>query len=335
MAFDLTVCGGTFDHFHIGHKSLLRLAFSSGKRVMIGVTSDEYIKNLKINTQSPELMESIKKRRQSVSEFVKEEKALSKVQLIEIDDLFGPTLSGDLPIDAIVVSEESKKGAYLINQKRQELGLVPLKVVVLPLVMAEDEKIISSERIRGGEITREGKLYIKDTWLNRDIKLTENLRRSFQKPFGELLRNIDYSLGIRNHLVITVGDIATKNFNARSLGQDISVVDFKVAREKKFSNMKELGFAGNENIYKVDNPPGHITSGLFKKLAEIIKSSMQERIILQVNGEEDLAVLPLVLLAPLNTVIYYGQPGKGLVQVAVSEDTKNRAHSLISKLIVV
>jgi hypothetical protein len=119
------------------------------------------------------------------------------------------------------------------------------------------------------------------------------------------------------------------------LGQDISVVDFKVAREKKFSNMKELGFAGNENIYKVDNPPGHITSGLFKKLAEIIKSSMQERIILQVNGEEDLAVLPLVLLAPLNTVIYYGQPGKGLVKVAVSEDTKNKAYSLISKLIIV
>jgi pantetheine-phosphate adenylyltransferase len=334
MAFNLAVCGGTFDHFHVGHKSLLKLAFSLGKRIMIGITSDEYIKNLKINTQGPKLIESVEERRRSVLDFVKEEKALSKVQLVEIDDLFGPTLSRNLPIDVIVVSEESKKGAYLINQKRQEMGLVPLKVVIMPLIRAEDERIISSERIRGGEITREGKLYVKDAWFNKDIKLAENLRKNFQKPFGELLKNIDYSLRIKNHLVITVGDIATKNFNVRSLGQNISVVDFKVAREKKFANMRELGFAGNENIHKVDNPAGHITSGLFRKLAEIIKPSMQERVVLQVNGEEDLAVLPLVLLAPLNTVIYYGQPGKGLVEVTVSEETKNRAYSLISKLII-
>ena len=334
MAFNLAVCGGTFDHFHAGHKSLLRLAFSLGKRVTIGITSDEYIKNLKKKTQDPELIETVEERWRSVLDFVKEEKALSKAQLVEIDDLFGPTLSGNLPIDIIVVSEESKKGANLINQKRRELGLVPLEVIIMPLVTAEDEKIISSERIRGGEISREGKLYIKDEWFNRDIKLIESLRKNFQKPFGELLKNIDYPLRARNHLVIAVGDIATRNLNARSLGQNISVVDFKVAREKKFANIRELGFTGNENIHKVDNPPGHITVGLFRKLAEIIKSSMQKRTILQVNGEEDLAVLPLVLLAPLNTVIYYGQPGKGLVKVTVSEDTKNRAYSLISKLII-
>ena len=214
MAFNLAVCGGTFDHFHVGHKSLLKLAFSLGKKVMIGITSDKYIKNLKINTQSLKLIEPIEKRERSVLDFARKEKALSKVRLVGIDDLFGPTLSGDLPIDVIVVSEESKKGAYLINQKRQEIGLVPLKIVVLPLVKAEDEKIISSERIRGGEITREGKLYVKDAWLNKDIKLTEDLRKNFQEPFGKLLKNIDNSLKIGNHLIITVGDITAKNFNA-------------------------------------------------------------------------------------------------------------------------
>jgi pantetheine-phosphate adenylyltransferase len=334
MAFNLAVCGGTFDHFHIGHKSLLKLVFSLGKKVMIGITSDGYIRNLKINTQSLELIEPIEKRKQSVLNFAKEKKVLNKVRLVEIDDLFGQTLSKDLLIDAIVVSEESRRGAHLINRKRKEIGLAPLKVVVLPLIRAEDEKIISSERIRDGEITREGKLYVRDSWLNRDIELTENLRKNFQKPFGKLLENIDYSLGIRSHLVIAVGDITTKNFNARSLDQSISVVDFKVAREKKFSNMQELGFSGNENIYKVDNPAGHITPDLFRKLAEIINSSMRKRIILQVNGEEDLAVLPLVLLAPLNTVIYYGQPGKGLVEVMVSENAKNKAYNLMSELII-
>ena len=52
---------------------------------------------------------------------------------------------------------------------------------------------------------------------------------------------------------------------------------------------------------------------------------------MQVNGEEDLVVLPLILLTPLNTIIYYGQPSEGLVKVIVSESIKDKAYNLVSK----
>jgi len=34
-----------------------------------------------------------------------------------------------------------------------------------------------------------------------------------------------------------------------------------------------------------------------------------------VNGEEDLAVIPCVLMAPNDSIILYGQPGEGIVVV--------------------
>lgn len=350
MKYNLVVCGGTFDHFHEGHISLLKLAFSLGRKVVIGVTSDVYAQNSKFPTtlalrgtskirsfnkvqdKNPKLMEPFGKRKQAVLEFTKARGVLGRVEIVKINDILGPTLSKDFPIDAIVVSEDTKKGAEYINRKRKELGLSPLKVFIVGSIKAEDGRLISSARIRNGEINREGKLYVKELWFKKNLKLTEDLRGEFQKPFGELFKNTDYSFKNKNSLVITVGDVTTKKFNELNLGQQVSVIDFKVAREKKFSNIEELGFRGNEDTLSVVNPAGYITKALLTKCTEIFKSDIKDKVILQVNGEEDLAVLPLVLLSPLNTIIYYGQQARGVVKVVVSEVSKSKAYSLVSKL---
>ncbi|MDO8583366.1 MAG: pantetheine-phosphate adenylyltransferase [bacterium] len=332
MKFNLVVCGGTFDHFHKGHVNFLRFVFSVGKKAIVGVTSDSYIKSDKRKATSEKLIESFEKRKEQILEFAKSEGVLDRVEIIEIDDLFGPTLSGDLEIDAIVVSEETKKGAETINQKRKELGLKELSILIAPQVLAEDGKMISSGRVRKGEISKKGKAYIKDEWLDKDLQLTQDLREEFQKPFGEIQaddRNLSKN---ENNLVITVGDVTAKKFNEKYLGQNISVIDFNVAREKKFSDIKELGFSGDEQIFTVNNPAGYISSYLFKKIAEIFKSDVRDKTILKVNGEEDLAVLPLILFSPLNTIIYYGQPNIGLVRLVVSEESKERAYNLVSRL---
>lgn len=343
MVNNLIVCGGTFDHFHKGHREFLDYAFSIGEKIVIGLTSDNYVAKSKVKSQNSKLIENYKVRKKSLQEFLLRKKVQDRVTILKIDDLFGLTLSKKLIIDAIVVSEESKRGAEIINQRRRELDLAPLKIFVFPKVLAEDRGIISSARIRSGEINKEGKPYVKDLWFKKNLKLTENLRQEFQKPFGQLFRNIENSFKNKDCLVITVGDITTKNFNENFFNQSMSVIDFKVAREKKFSKLSELNFMENESIFEVDNPAGYITSVLFGKLAEIIKSNMQSKTILQVNGEEDLAVLPLILLSPLNTIIYYGQPPlhppladfeeqAGIVRIVVSEESKNKAYSLVSKL---
>ena len=329
--FNLVVCGGTFDHFHKGHRSLLKLALSLGNKVVIGVTSDQYLRSSKLEAGSLRTTESFEERKQAVSEFVGKEGVLDKTEIVEINDLFGQTLDKSLAIDAIVVSANTKKGAEIINERRKKLRLTKLNIFVASRVLAEDGRLIASSRIRNGEIDREGKVYIRKEWFDKNLKLTENLRKELQKPFGELLTSMESLSMSKNNLVITVGDITTKIFNEKSLGQNLSVVDFKVAREKKFADIKELGFVGKESVFNADNPAGFITSGLFKILSEIFKKNIEETV-LQINGEEDLVVLPLVLFSPLSTIIYYGQPHKGLVRVVVSEVAKEKAYNLILRL---
>ena len=54
------------------------------------------------------------------------------------------------------------------------------------------------------------------------------------------------------------------------------------------------------------------------------------RTLIIVDGEEDLAPLLLHLLAPMNSVILYGQPNQGVVLRITGLDSKSRCQSLIS-----
>jgi pantetheine-phosphate adenylyltransferase len=330
MVNNLIVCGGTFDHFHQGHKEFLKYAFSLGKNIIIGITGDSYILHSKSKIKNPRFIESFRKRKQSVSEFIKLQKISDKVKLVKIDDSLGPTLSKDLLIDAIVVSKDTKKGAEIINQERANLDLPPLKIFIAPSVGASDGKPISSERIRKGEIDRQGKLYVKPLWLKRDLTLPEDLRQELKKPFGfldcDFLKPQDQS-----DLVISVGDVTTKILNELSFKQKLSVIDFKIARKETLSSFSDLGFSGGEKVVFVKNPAGYIARDLFLKVSEIIKSDFNKRTVLNVIGEEDLAVLPLILVAPLGTIIYYGQPNVGTVKISVSENSKEQAYNLVSK----
>ena len=326
--FNLVAVGGTFDHFHRGHKDFLNFALKQGKKIIIGLTSDYYIKkNAEKNGIEP-----YKKRKQYLNGFIEEIKVKEKTKIIAINDLFGPTLKKNLPIDAIVVSENSLKGAEIINMTRVKNNQPPLIILMKLMVKGEDGIVISSKRIRNGEINRDGKPYINHKWLFSTLVLPDTLRADLKKPMGTLYKN-----GIFNEKqtdfsrIITVGDFVTKSFNDRSFEQKISVVDYLVNRKNKFSSFKELGFKGDEKVIEVSNPAGCLTSSLFKSVSEVLDlANSAKRLIFKINGEEDLSVLPFLLLAPLGFIIFYGQPGFGIVKVAVTEENKEKAYKIVN-----
>jgi pantetheine-phosphate adenylyltransferase len=329
MVNNLIVCGGTFDHFHAGHKEFIRYASSLGRKLFIGITSDVYVLNSKFPQKSG-LIESFEKRKQSVIDFIKSEGTSDKAKVVKIDDLFGYTLSKDLLIDGIVVSEDTKSGADIINSRRKDFDLSPLRIFIAPFIKAEDGRVISSQRIRNGEINREGKLYIEPLWLKKDLVLPEDLRNELAKPFGLLNFDILKDKN-KSKVIISVGDATTEKFNKLGIDQQLSVIDFKIAREEEFYLFSDLGFSGKEKIVIAKNPPGQITHESFNKIQEIFRLGFDNRVVLKIVGEEDLIVLPLVLAAPLDAIIYYGQPNVGLVRVLVSEGNKDGARNLLSK----
>lgn len=55
-------------------------------------------------------------------------------------------------LEAIVVSEETYKGALIVNRAREEKGLKPLDIVTIPIIKSYLGDKISSSLIRAGLI---------------------------------------------------------------------------------------------------------------------------------------------------------------------------------------
>lgn len=332
--FKLVVCGGTFDHFHKGHEEFLRFAVYHSDKVLVGITSDNYIQKKVLNDSS----EPYEVRKDSILKFLQRLDLSSQVEIKKIDSQDIPPVWATLPIEAIVATEETFQGAEFINNQRKKKSLSELPIIKAPLAFSENGKIISSLRIRNGEIDRLGKLYVRKEWLSKDLRLPDYLREKLKKPFGTLIKGkednlstaaIDIRKQIENKrpvLTITVGDVVTQSFNKERIPIDVAIVDFKVRREEKFRSLLELGFKNGEPNMVVDNPSGTITSELISAIQQVTMPS-----VIRIIGEEDLAVLPVILSSPLGTYVFYGQPQEGIVSVLVTEEKKAQTRDSLAQ----
>ena len=329
--YNIVVSGGTFDYLHKGHKDFLRYQLALSKKVLIGLTTNAYAKQ-KGNVN----IEPFDARKKALLEFLKHEDALEIVEIEAIDSVYIPSVWEQYTIDAIVVTADSKNGAETINNRREKEGLQKLPIVAYTLILASDHLPISSSRIREGQIDREGKVFIKPEWLQKQLILEEQVRALLTKPFGVLITDFaswfhTHKSILNPHSVVTVGDVVTDTFNTYQFRQKISVIDLKVARKPYFSNVAEHKFGGDEQFSFLTNQPGTLNPQLFQSI-KTVKGNLNsnKNFVIVVDGEEDLAVLPLLLFLPLKFLIFYGQPGVGVVQVSVTEESKNKAYSIVS-----
>lgn len=324
MKYKLAVCGGTFDLFHKGHKKFLISILEQSEKLILGLTSDRYVADFKNIT-----FENYKERKGAVEKFIDSISTTKRVEIVSIGDVYGPLLDKNLNAEVLFVTAQTASGAEEINKRRESLGLSEIKVESIEMERAEDGELISSSRIRNGEIDREGGLFIDPRWTNKALLLPNDLRGDLAKPFGEILTSIPDDLV--SEKTITIGDVTTHLFNEKNIEHKLSVVDLIVKREKKFDQLSDLGFTYRIETQIVINPASQISW----ELIEAIKKSLSiERSVILVNGEEDLAVLPAVLIAPIGFTIYYGQPNEGLVQVVIDENTKRRAKELANKFVL-
>lgn len=335
----IVAIGGTFDRFHKGHESFVKGAFLSGEKVIIGLTSDEMA-----GKKSKIPVAGFDKRKAELIKFLEKKGLLKRTEILQINDLYGPALEKN-KIEAIVLTGETIKGGREINRKRRKLGLKPLKLIRLPLILAGDRKRIASTRIRHGEIDRTGLLFHK-TGINGKT-IPSGLRLKLKEPQGKLIAGdpenprklsaevVNLVKTTRPVMIITVGDEVTKLLNEIGLKPELAIIDFRVNRYKKYSKYSDVGLnvKAGENAIAVVNTPGKISrtlSASVKNAYKMILLDGKQRVI-RVIGEEDLAALSAMLSAPLNSLLFYGQPGKGVVAVYVTEEMKEALLKLLSR----
>ena len=143
--------GGTFDELHKGHRALLSKAFEEGEYVVIGLTSDVFVTKM----NKPHKTASYAERLRDLTLFLEKSGFKGRFEVVPLHNAYGLLLDRD-GLDALVVSQETVKIGEEINQKRAEIGLPPLAIIMITLVPAENKKPISTTRIRALEIDRNG-----------------------------------------------------------------------------------------------------------------------------------------------------------------------------------
>ena len=151
-SFDLVAMGGTFDVIHSGHMALLSKAFSISSKVIIGLSSDQLA-----TKKGKNLANDYSKRLSLLKSMIEKSFPNSAYEVSKLENDFGPAVI-EGSVKALVVSKETSNKGLLLNELRAERNLPPVKIVVVPMVLAEDGKSISTTRIKNSEIDGSGNL---------------------------------------------------------------------------------------------------------------------------------------------------------------------------------
>lgn len=333
------ISGGTFDHFHVGHEAFIKKAWSMGKRLSIGITMERMYKDKLLS----ETIEDYAVRETNVKNYILSlDVNKNDFSLISISDIYGSSLT-DRSIDAIVVTPDTEKGAIRINKKREKIGMKPLDIISVPFVLDDMGGIISSVRIRYGDIDRKGVCYLKHIISNKVLYLPEKLRDQMREPFGRIIRGSLENQNVTTQdvakviddqkppMVYAIGDIIAGSLVRSNITPSVIVIDLKSRREALKGNLKSVIRNPQLRLYR--NRAGTIDSQAVAQLCMLRDQYLTNHQPAQmvVEGEEDLLALAAILLAPLNSIILYGQYNLGVILVTVTKDKKKEIYEIVSK----
>ncbi len=155
--------------------------------------------------------------------------------------------------------------------------------------------------------------------------LPDNMRKELAEPLGPIIDNSEID-SLRGKYIISVGDVCSITLYQRGIMPHLAVVDGKT---KRSSSLDASRLTADRTV-TVRNPEGTITADLWNAVKEALEC--EKSTLLKVDGEEDLASLACISLAPEGTYVVYGIPDKGMCVVKVSEKTRKKANDALSRM---
>ncbi len=133
--------------------------------------------------------------------------------------------------------------------------------------------------------------------------------------------------------IATIGDICTIKIFEQIREPNLAIVDLKTKRNITLDNnqLKAIMKIGINKI-EVENPPGSISNQMWKAIESSFSNENNTRI--TVKGEEDLATLAVISMAPKGAKVIYGMPDRGMVVVDVNQQSKKRANNFLKRMLV-
>ena len=166
--------------------------------------------------------------------------------------------------------------------------------------------------------------------LRLDAELNKDVILELKKPLGVLYPEFEDAIDEieSSSYLISVGDATFTNLINSEIYPNLAIIDNLIQRKNYNHDVIHT-----ENVLKAENPAGTITDDLWETIGQALElSDSGECYVIEVAGEEDLAVLPCILMAKEDATILYGQPNEGLVLLKVS-DMKKKAQKIIDAFI--
>jgi len=170
------------------------------------------------------------------------------------------------------------------------------------------------------------------------VSVPESLREELRDPLGPVYEDPAALLADVDGPIAAVGDIVTYHLLEAGHPPALALVDERTERSAVEETVLEsvLPDQGRSDAWfdqriETANPAGTITTALLEAI-EVGLTVPGQSVLVRVDGEEDLATLPVVALAPSDWTVVYGQPGVGMVAAPVSTATRSTVRELIGRM---
>lgn len=166
-------------------------------------------------------------------------------------------------------------------------------------------------------------------------RLPVSLRPVLAKPFGPVHDTGETLRKVKGRLVIAVGDVVTQTLLDGEVVPKLMLVDGVTQRGTSTAHALDNLPTHNVRRVEVRNPAGQITHQLISAMDAALKAKGST--LIHVIGEEDLAALPAMIMAPEGAAVCYGQPPlgdsqSGVVVVIVTSVVQQRAKELLQQM---
>lgn len=159
------------------------------------------------------------------------------------------------------------------------------------------------------------------------LKLRHDDRAAYKDPLGPVFTDADTLLAEAGDPLIAVGDIVTHHLLEAGRDPDLAAVDGLTERGRTENEVRDLLDRGDERVW---NPAARLTTEALRAVHAGLENADPATVV--VDGEEDLLTLAAMLAAPDGASVVYGQPGEGMVHVAVDDESRARARELFDRL---
>lgn len=163
--------------------------------------------------------------------------------------------------------------------------------------------------------------------------LPDDLKDTLKGYIGQLVDEPGLlSLLKKEKSIVTVGDKVTYTVLKHGFTPLLCIVDFILERKPYPAEMKTLIQRCGRIHLTIKNPPGTITDELWDAIQRVYQNPQNGPVCIEVDGEEDLASLAAIYLAPGGVTVIYGLPNKGVVVVKATAAHKQKVKEVLDKM---